>query len=52
MKTQSSNSKRSMRRKPSRGALLFDAVVSGALTVLLIPAIAFLLTLLVVIAQQ
>jgi len=56
MKTQSSisisSSKRPMRRALRRWRPLFDAIVAAGITVLLIPVVAFLLTLFVVIAQQ
>ena len=45
-------SKRAMRRAWRRWEPIFDAIGSAALVVLLIPVIAFLLTILVVIAQQ
>jgi hypothetical protein len=51
MKTQSSFSS-SMRRAWRRWQPIFDAIGSAALVVLLIPVVAFLLTLFVVIAQQ
>lgn len=52
LKSQYSSSRRSMRRAWRRWEPVFDAIGSAALVVLLIPVIAFLLTLLVVIAQQ
>lgn len=52
LKTQVSNSRRSMRRAWLRWEPVVDAIMAAGLTVLLIPVCAFLLTLFVVIAQQ
>lgn len=52
LKTQVSNSRRSMRRAWRRWEPVVDAIMAAGLTVLLIPVCAFLLTLFVVIAQQ